>query len=498
MQTTTPNTMPVTFLSAIGVWLVMFALFQESPAVMFQDPDTLWHIATGDLQRQAEQFVYHDPWSFTAGSTMWYNASWLWDVIFSIIYEHTGWLGVGIANSVILATTISALFVLCMRRSGHGIAAFIIIVMTLMLFPSHTRPLQLSMLWLTLVYGLLEAVSRQQMDRRWLWVIPPLMVLWANIHGGFLAAFLLLGIYGLTALISKDWSLFKRLLMVGITALLATSINPYGPVFIYQYIMMAMDPMNRVLEEWKPLSLHMDNAMHYIYVVLFLGLFVWRRVSMSLNEILCIGIWLLLGLSSVRHMPIFCIVSAPIASAMLASLMKPAQQTQTIHPWIARCSAYVTAQINQRHRWRWGLLLIPLMVGIYASPTVSQWNGNAYYSPVLDLSEELDYITSHYADRHMYNDYALGGHIIFQSRGTPPVFIDGRSATAYPNHIIRDFAAFVYLEDDWEERFARYPIDAILLHLSHPHVEPLKAHPNWRRVFSGKNAVIFERVAAGV
>src|SRR5208337_5422431 len=77
-----------------------------------------------------------------------------------------------------------------------------------------------------------------------LWWLPPLMLVWVNVHGGFLLGFVLLGIYWLgslwTWLTAHETRLedslrkiaagrrVRQLTGVGLLSIAATFINPYG------------------------------------------------------------------------------------------------------------------------------------------------------------------------------------------------------------------------------------------------------------------------------
>src|SRR5205807_10126643 len=90
---------------------------------------------------------------------------------------------------------------------------------------------------------------------RLLWLLPLMMPVWVNVHGGFLIGFVLLGIYAVEA----GWQWFairddklqdfllklrggkraQSLGVVGMVAGLITLVNPYGwklHIHIYQYL----------------------------------------------------------------------------------------------------------------------------------------------------------------------------------------------------------------------------------------------------------------------
>ena len=98
------------------------------------------------------------------------------------------------------------------------------------------RPHLFSFLFLVLFHYLLEHWRRR--GGRRLWLLPPLMLLWANLHGGFAAGFLLLGAYlvgtaaGMigagTEACRTARGRMAELLGVAAACLAATLVNPYG------------------------------------------------------------------------------------------------------------------------------------------------------------------------------------------------------------------------------------------------------------------------------
>ena len=75
---------------------------------------------------------------------------------------------------------------------------------------------------------------------RWLYILPPLTALWANIHGGFVLGIVLQGLYVAGAGLERGASLFRqgelqsffreqqRPLLVLLLSVLATGLNPFG------------------------------------------------------------------------------------------------------------------------------------------------------------------------------------------------------------------------------------------------------------------------------
>ena len=90
------------------------------------------------------------------------------------------------------------------------------------------------------------------------------------------------------------------------------------------------------------------------------------------------------------------------------------------------------------------------------------------------------YLETHFPHARLLNHWNVGGILIFFTRGAVPVFVDGRSATAYPDALLHDYFKLSELEVDeaaWDTALAKYHIDAVLW---------VKAHEQLRRFLVGK------------
>ncbi len=81
--------------SGIYIFLIAFACvyYLSNASLLLGHYDLGWHLAAGDLIRDQGSIPNHDPWSFTSEGRRWYNLSWLWDVIASVIFQHAGFSG---------------------------------------------------------------------------------------------------------------------------------------------------------------------------------------------------------------------------------------------------------------------------------------------------------------------------------------------------------------------------------------------------------------------
>ena len=98
--------------------------------------DLGWHLAAGDLIRDRGSIPFHDPWSFTAGDKQWFNLSWLWDVVASVILQYAGFGGLTLAVVACGAVIVGYLASLCLNSGASAISICIAVLAACLLYPA--------------------------------------------------------------------------------------------------------------------------------------------------------------------------------------------------------------------------------------------------------------------------------------------------------------------------------------------------------------------------
>jgi len=218
--------------SGIYIFLISFSClyYLSNAEIMLGHYDLGWHLAAGDLIRDRGSIPVQDPWSFTLGNRQWYNLSWLWDVIASIIFQYAKFGGLLLFTLACGAVIVGYLASLCFSRGASAAAVCVSVLSACVLYPSFATPPNVylavspntvTMLFSVLFYG--ECLKRT----RYL-LLPVMMVAWVNLHGGFLLGFLIIGVFGGVALLRRDWSGAKTYAFAGIGCFVAMFVNPFG------------------------------------------------------------------------------------------------------------------------------------------------------------------------------------------------------------------------------------------------------------------------------
>jgi hypothetical protein len=142
----------------------------------------------------------------------------------------------------------------------------------------------------------------------WLWLAPPLLVLWTNSHGGFLAglavylAYLALRSAEALALRgSQAWGLVTRLAMMGLAACLVTLVNPYGWQF-HRWLYDDLKVPRPEIVEWRPTELADPQFLPFWTMLgLAVAALAASRRPRDLTQLVVLGLILLQALAHRRH-----------------------------------------------------------------------------------------------------------------------------------------------------------------------------------------------------
>jgi len=168
---------------------------------MLGDAGIGWHIRTGDLILHTGSVPHSDPFSSAMSGKPWYAWEWLYDLIVGGLDGETGLNGVVFFNALVIALTFALVFrQMLARGSGLGVAVgMLLLVVSASSIHFLARPHVLSWLFTVIFFGMLAAFEHDGSFRRLMW-LPAIMLVWVNLHGGFLVGFVLLGIFLLGAL----------------------------------------------------------------------------------------------------------------------------------------------------------------------------------------------------------------------------------------------------------------------------------------------------------
>jgi len=455
----------------IHVFLISFACvyYLSNAPLMLGHFDLGWHLAAGDLIRERGNIPFQDPWSFTLQDKQWYNLSWLWDVIASVLFQYTGFSGLIFFIVACGAFIVHYLASTCLSSGASAVAVCISVFSACLLYPSFATPPNIylaaspntaTMLFCVIFYA--ECLRRTRC-----FLLPVIMALWANLHGGFLLGFLIVGIFCCAALLRRDWASFKTYSFAGIGCVVAIFINPLG-WHIYDGVAATLGHFVQAsITEWLPYHENITvpgnlpaSVPGLLYILLFIGLELGFRGSrgIPLESRLLSWLFLFLGLYQFRYMSFFFIFSTVPLALHVDRLLR---------------GRLNNLQVQKS-------LLAAGIAGACALPLTFAQIKPAFALPEMLSEQDARYLRTHLSHARLLNNWNVGGLLIFRTRGIVPVFVDGRGATAYPDTLLRDYFKLAEWEIDeaaWDAVLEKYQIDAVLW---------VKAHEALRRFLVDK------------
>lgn len=458
--------------SGIYIFLISFACvyYVSNASLILGHYDLGWHLAAGDLIRDRGNIPFQDPWSFTLGDKQWYNLSWLWDVIASVAFQYTKFSGLVLFVVACGAVIVGYLTSICLSSGASATAVCISVFSACLLYPTFATapnsylsasPNTFTMLFCVIFYA--ECLKRSRC-----FLLPVMMVFWANLHGGFLLGFLIVGIFCGTALLRRDWENFKIYSFAGVGCFVATFINPLG-WHIYEGVATTLGHfVQSYITEWWSYFRNIEipgSIPGIAYILIFIALELRDRRSslIPLESRLFSWLFLFLGLYQFRYMSFFFMFSTVPLALHIDRLL----------------DRLLPKQLNNFEVQK--SLLAAGIIGVCALP----WTFMRIEPASLGLSQMISeqdalYLQKHFSHARVLNHWNVGGLLIFRTQGSVPVFVDGRAATAYPDDLLRDYFKLVEWEIDetaWDTVLKKYQIDAVLW---------VKAHEQLRRFLVDK------------
>jgi hypothetical protein len=320
----------------IFVLLVLALAFGTLATTLLGDAGIGWHIRTGELIRSTHSIPRVDVFSSVMQGKPWFAWEWLYDYGVGLAHGWAGLNGVVLLTAVVIALTFALVFRMMMERGAHLPIAVGVLLLTLTASTIHflARPHVVSWLLAVLWFGLLERFEGDGKWRRLGW-LPVTMLLWVNLHGGFLLGFALLGIYLGSALLrmwtpragaEKDSAraCAEILAVTGIVCGIVTLANPYGyrlHVHIYRYLGNKF-LMNHIDEFLSPNFHGLAQECFAGLVLLTVIATAGARKRATLSQVLVMLFGIYSGMYAARNIPTSSILLALVVAPQLSVILR--------------------------------------------------------------------------------------------------------------------------------------------------------------------------------
>src|SRR5215510_6597738 len=149
------------------------------------DPDLWGHIKFGEDLWRTGKIVREDIYSYLSGDQLWINHEWLAEAIFYAVFASMGATGLIIFKSCLSLLVVGIIYWYLKQQNLANLRAAILAVafsVSLIPYLGTVRPQIFTILIFLLVLIALRKADRG--EHRWLWLVPPLLAVAVNLHGG--------------------------------------------------------------------------------------------------------------------------------------------------------------------------------------------------------------------------------------------------------------------------------------------------------------------------
>jgi hypothetical protein len=471
------------------VFLLILATLLSLPHnPVLSDLDVCWLIRNGEYILQNGHLPTGDLYSFTNLGRPWILYKWGFELYLGVLHHVASLGGVVWGTAIVYALTYGILLYVLLRSEVPRLISIglVILVLYTNFFHCFARPTIMTYLLYTVALLLLEDYRRS--PGRQLWLLPPLFLLWTNLHLGFIVALGALGLYGVTAWLLPTFfrgpgsSRDLRLLLILPLCAAAVLINPYGIDLLVRIWHHANDHLvtSGLTREMQSPDFHNFNFYPLLALIILLISVRGRDYPGRPLLLTILGVTLCLGLYSLRHIPYFSIT----ATFYLAQALGKAESSKDLS------AAHLT------RGWGWALLgaILSLIwvVGIeYQNPSFYTFQDSRV------PRQATDYLARQYEGskpiRIFSSDDSWADYFIYRLYPQALVFFD----TRFDLYGDVFFNKFISLRDEIPYNLdALSPSEADFLVLNKTKMPRRPAvKPGWELVYEDKESLIYRSLA---
>ncbi len=462
---------------AVGLGVLSFvAVLTE---FNFTDTDLWAKLALGAHVWLQGSVLAHDVFAFTPVLPEYIDHEWGAGAIF---YACLKWFGPNSLMSlkIVLATGSLVAAMLAGRRLGCGWNSLLALAIPCgaCILPAYVPVLRSHTFTFFFFGATLLCLEEIRAGKKWpAFILPVIMLVWVNVHGGFVAglgavgvytAFAFLDLLGERLVTGTRGAAAKRfwLMLLVVTACAAvTLVNPYGLKF-WTYLIPALLNKRPQITEWQAMSVFGGDVFigfRVLFVLVIIVLLVaWRRTGKkSWPGLAMLLLTAFITWRSRRHAPFFGVATlafvgpfAVVAYQRLLDLF-PKKLADRVNP------AFV-------------VVLLYSLLALYVATNFLPRSSFQVLSPVgIYPVREVDILSRAEAEGNLAVPFSFGSYATWRLFPLIKVSMDGRYEAAYPESTFQlNENFFGKTGTNWDRLVNEYPVDFVIMDLREDRLRP--------------------------
>ena len=411
----------------------------------------------------------------------WYDHEWGSGVIFYLFLKILGPYSLIILESILffgIFFVITKIIQLRTNEKPYNIIFYIFPVMALAQnFNNPIRCHLFTFLLFSIYIYILELARRGK--NKPLILIPPLIILWNNLHGGVLAGLGLLFIYTLGELLNRKP--FKKYLITLLISIPMLIINPWGSDYIKFLLMAGTMKRPDVAEWWGIFSkVHIFGLIPFkLFMLAIIGIETvtliktkaesftmwWNKLDKTKYLLLLITLYL--AVTKVKLLPFFVITGTIFGYEdfyrLIAKISLPEWKNRVLYAVLIFMTLFSLAVKD-----------ISIPVNFYAYPV-----------------KEIEFVKINNIKGKLLINFGLGSYASYKLYPNNLIYMDGRYEEVYYEGMVPLLKKFYLVLPYWEEVLEKYPPDLMIIENDYPIFGVLKKSDTWAIIYEGKRFGVF-------
>ncbi len=484
----------------LSLFLVLFSFHK----INLPTSDIGRHIANGNILLNNAQYdiskkdiLYTNLFSYTHPDFPFINHHWGSGIIIYLIFSILGFNGLSIFYFLLVLGALIFTLVVMSDEADKSILFFTsVFLIPLIAGRTEIRPEGLSYFFLAVFLYLLYRYSKDKISYRMIWLIPFLELIWANMHIYFIFGPFLIGIFLIEALFLKNKEKVKKLGIILLSSFIAMCITPYGikgalyPFTIFQnYGYRIVE--NQSINFLEHLSFINPEFFWYKIILLLIittsiVIIIKQRKSFLLALSVIALVFAVLGYFGIRHIPAFALLSLPLLVYNLTVIKK-----------ILENKINYKTDVDVKVIFYAVFSLILITVTMFQFSTKLPWNRDFGIGINKKQLAPIEFIKNNKIHGPFFNNYDIGGLMIFGFFPKERVFVDNRPE-AYPKEFFKNiYVPMQEREDIWEQELKKNKFNAIFFYRldytpwSQTFLISRVSDPLWAPIYVDDQTIIF-------
>lgn len=448
----------------IGILLV--CVFLTCLSINY-DYDLFARLIVGERFLEESILPFKDFLSYTPTHN-WYDHEWGSGVIFYFMLKFLGPFGLILLQVLLMfGTTFFIIKTHNLKRHAYPASLTFMIVFLILFWKLNSSLIRCQLFSFFFFSMFLYLMERQRKfpKSNSLWIIPLVVIIWNNLHGGVVSGLGLIFMYIIGAIIERR-PFAKQVAVLGLSTSLLI-INPYG--YKYLNFLFSATTMNRkyIVEWWNILA-----ARHFFWylpasIYSIFGFLTSFRKKFDITKTIILAVTLYSGLAHVKLLSISLIAVAALCYNDMCSYFRfkfLREIEKALYP-----SIIIIA-----------LCLIPL-----SSPFSCRVGTNKF--PL----QEVKFLQLNSIKGNIVVPFGLGSYISYKLYPNNLIYMDGRYEEVYNNKEFLTLRDYELAENNWRDIVNNYETEILMPLKTVAIYNVLKQDSDWVEIYEGNICGIF-------